>query len=129
LANNASLVRKSILANPVFLLCLSRESHISSSIGTNGGSEFVNRNFKSEPLWWLIPTLKRGRQANRYPRQKVKSEIFSGGTFDAREKDNAIYPIALANLVLHGIDDPHIGHGNTLTGSESYGGLFHGSDG
>jgi len=45
-------------------------------------------------------------------------------TFFGREKDNAIYPIALANLVLHGIDDPHVWHGNTLTGAENYGGLF-----
>jgi type I restriction enzyme M protein len=45
-------------------------------------------------------------------------------TFYGREKDNAIYPIALANLVLHGIDDPHVWHGNTLTGAETYGGLF-----
>ena len=36
-------------------------------------------------------------------------------TFYGREKDNLIYPIALANLVLHGIDEPHIWHGNTLT--------------
>lgn len=41
-----------------------------------------------------------------------------------REKENLIYPIALANLVLHGIDEPHIWHGNTLTGNEIYGGLF-----
>ena len=47
-------------------------------------------------------------------------------TFYGREKDNLIYPIALANLVLHGIDEPHIWHGNTLTGSETYGGLFAG---
>jgi type I restriction enzyme M protein len=45
-------------------------------------------------------------------------------TFYGREKDNAIYPIALANLVLHNIDEPHIWHGNTLTGAENYGGLF-----
>ncbi len=45
-------------------------------------------------------------------------------TFYGREKDNAVYPIALANLVLHGIDVPHVWHGNTLTGQESYGGLF-----
>jgi type I restriction enzyme M protein len=44
-----------------------------------------------------------------------------------REKDNAIYPIALANLVLHGIDEPHIWHGNTLTGGEIYGGLYDGA--
>ncbi len=48
-------------------------------------------------------------------------------TFYGREKDNAIYPIALANLVLHGIDEPHIWHGNTLTGGEIYGGLFQGA--
>ncbi len=48
-------------------------------------------------------------------------------TFYGREKDNAIYPIALANLVLHGIDEPHIWHGNTLTGAETYGGLFAGT--
>lgn len=41
-----------------------------------------------------------------------------------REKENLIYPIALANLILHGIDEPHIWHGNTLTGNEIYGGLF-----
>ena len=45
-------------------------------------------------------------------------------TFYGREKDNAIYPIALANLILHDIDEPHIWHGNTLTGNETYGGLF-----
>jgi type I restriction enzyme M protein len=45
-------------------------------------------------------------------------------TFFGREKDNAIFPIALANLVLHGIDEPHIWHGNTLTDAEIYGGLF-----
>jgi type I restriction enzyme M protein len=45
-------------------------------------------------------------------------------TFFGREKDNAIYPIALANLVLHGIDAPHIWHGNTLTGTATYDGLF-----
>jgi type I restriction enzyme M protein len=41
-----------------------------------------------------------------------------------REKDNLIYPIALANMVLHGIEEPRLWHGNTLTGSETYGGLF-----
>lgn len=45
-------------------------------------------------------------------------------TFYGREKDDAVYTIALANLVLHGIDEPHIWHGNTLTGQVSYGDLF-----
>lgn len=50
--------------------------------------------------------------------------ILSHDTFYGREKENLIYPIALANLVLHGIDYPRIWHGNTLTGGEVYGGLF-----
>ncbi len=54
-------------------------------------------------------------------------ETLKERTFYGREKDNAIYPIALANLVLHGIDEPHIWHGNTLTGAETYGGLFDGA--
>jgi len=45
-------------------------------------------------------------------------------TFYGREKENLIYPIALANMVLHDIDEPRIWHGNTLTGNEIYGGLF-----
>ncbi len=45
-------------------------------------------------------------------------------TLFGREKENLIYPIALANLVLHGVDEPHLWHGNTLTGGEIYGGLF-----
>ena len=51
-------------------------------------------------------------------------EKLSTGTFYGREKENLIYPIALANLVLHGIDQPNIWHGNTLSRNESYGGLF-----
>jgi len=54
-------------------------------------------------------------------------EALKQRTFYGREKDNAIYPIALANLVLHGIDEPHVWHGNTLTGLETYGGLFAGA--
>ena len=45
-------------------------------------------------------------------------------TFYGREKDNLAYPIALANLVLHGIDFPHIWHGNALTGAADYARLF-----
>ncbi len=51
-------------------------------------------------------------------------EILKQNTFWGREKENLIYPIALANLVLHGLDRPNLWHGNTLTGAESYGGLF-----
>ena len=45
-------------------------------------------------------------------------------TFWGREKDNLAFPIALANLVLHGIDLPHIWHGNTLTDNPDYAELF-----
>lgn len=45
-------------------------------------------------------------------------------TFYGREKDNVIYPIGLANLVLHRIDEPHLWHGNTLSGEQISGGLF-----
>jgi type I restriction enzyme M protein len=51
-------------------------------------------------------------------------ETLKRRTFYGREKENLIYPIALANLVLHGIDEPRLWHGNTLTGNETYGGLF-----
>jgi len=45
-------------------------------------------------------------------------------TFFGREKENLVFPIALANLVLHGIDQPNLWHGNTLTGRTTYGALF-----
>ena len=45
----------------------------------------------------------------------------------SRQKGNAVYPIALANLVLHGIDAPHIWHSNTLTGTAAHDGLFAGA--
>jgi len=45
-------------------------------------------------------------------------------TFFGREKENLVFPIALANLVLHGIDQPNLWHGNALTGRATYGALF-----
>ncbi|MCB1191751.1 MAG: N-6 DNA methylase [Leptospiraceae bacterium] len=51
-------------------------------------------------------------------------ENLKHNTFFGREKENLIYPIALANLILHGINEPHIWHGNTLSGEETYSGLF-----
>ncbi len=45
-------------------------------------------------------------------------------TLYGREKENLIFPIALANLALHGIDEPQLWHGNSLTGNETYGGLY-----
>ena len=63
----------------------------------------------------------------RRRRARLRFERLKGETFFGREKDNAVYPIALANLVLHGIDEPRIWHGNTLTRNEVYGGLFAGA--
>ena len=46
--------------------------------------------------------------------------------FFGREKDSLIYPITLANLLLHGIDLPHVWNGNTLTGAIVDDALFRG---
>lgn len=54
-------------------------------------------------------------------------ETLKTRTFYGREKENLVYPVALANLVLHEIDEPHIWHGNTLTGLTIYDGLFQGA--
>lgn len=51
-------------------------------------------------------------------------DILKHETFFGREKENLVFPIALANLVLHGIDQPNLWHGNTLTGRTTYGALF-----
>ncbi|MGI9337488.1 MAG: N-6 DNA methylase [Gammaproteobacteria bacterium] len=45
-------------------------------------------------------------------------------TFYGREKEKIAYPIALANLVLHGIDYPQIWHGNTLSRTPTSAALF-----
>lgn len=45
-------------------------------------------------------------------------------TFFGREKENLVIPIALANLVLHGIDQPNLWHGNSLTRRATYAALF-----
>lgn len=54
-------------------------------------------------------------------------ETLRHDTFHGREKENLIYPIALSNLVLHGIDLPRIWHGNTLTKEALYEGLWFGA--
>lgn len=51
-------------------------------------------------------------------------DILKRDTFFGREKENLVFPIALANLVLHGIDQPNLWHGNTLTKRATYGALF-----
>jgi len=70
-------------------------------------------------------------QANMHMKEKVKTaddfEILKTRTFYGREKESLVYPIVLANLLLHDIDEPHIWHGNTLTELEVYSGLFQGA--
>ena len=51
--------------------------------------------------------------------EKLKRDTFFG-----REKENLVFPIALANLVLHGIDQPNLWHGNSLTRRATYAELF-----
>ncbi len=67
--------------------------------------EHIARNLGSRPASTDIDTLKHD-------------------TFFGREKENLVLPIALANLVLHGIDQPNLWHGNTLTGRATYDALF-----
>lgn len=64
----------------------------------------------------------RGKLGDRITPDEL--ETLKRRTLYGREKENLIFPIGLANLVLHGVDEPHLWHGNTLTGGESYGGLF-----
>lgn len=54
--------------------------------------------------------------------EDLKSETLWG-----REDENLAIPITLANMVLHGVDYPHIWHGNTLTTAVTYAGLFEGA--
>jgi type I restriction enzyme M protein len=70
-------------------------------------------------------------QAHEFMRSKLGDHVtgdqidaLKHRTFYGREKENLVYPIALANLVLHGIDAPHLWHGNTLTREEIYSGLY-----
>ena len=53
--------------------------------------------------------------------------VLKSQTFFGREKENLVFPIALANLILHGIDQPNLWHGNTLTGTPTYDALFNGA--
>ncbi len=65
---------------------------------------------------------KAGQKVSADAVERLKHETFWG-----REKENLIYPIGLANLILHGIDRPNVWHGNALTGDEVYGGLYAGA--
>jgi type I restriction enzyme M protein len=60
-----------------------------------------------------------GKKVSSTDLDKLKHDTFFG-----KEKENLVFPIALANLVLHGIDQPNLWHGNTLTKRTTYGALF-----
>lgn len=60
-----------------------------------------------------------GSDASATDLERLKHDTFFG-----REKENLVFPIALANLVLHGIDQPNLWHGNTLSGAPTYDALF-----
>lgn len=60
-----------------------------------------------------------GASATSTDIDKLKHDTFFG-----REKENLVFPIALANLVLHGIDQPNLWHGNSLTRRATYAALF-----
>ena len=62
---------------------------------------------------------KLGSAAGSLDIEKLKHDTFFG-----REKENLVFPIALANLVLHGIDQPNLWHGNSLTRRATYTALF-----
>ena len=62
---------------------------------------------------------KLGKAAASMDIERLKHDTFFG-----REKENLVFPIALANLVLHGIDQPNLWHGNSLTRRATYAALF-----
>lgn len=65
---------------------------------------------------------KLGKSAPSTKFKQLRTSLFYG-----REKENLVFPIALANLFLHGIEEPNIWHGNALTGASTYAGLFEGA--
>ena len=63
-------------------------------------------------------------RTSRRTRPVDQFEALGTRTFSAAKKKTSSIRIALANLMLHGIERPHIWHGNTLTGGATYDGLF-----
>jgi type I restriction enzyme M protein len=85
--------------------------------------------FLAQAAQYMHERIKDGTGVPKKMSPAAATEIVKHTTFYGREKENLIYPIALANLIMHGIDDPHIWHGNALTGNETYGGLYKGAPG
>jgi type I restriction enzyme M protein len=83
--------------------------------------------FLAQAAQYLMDKIKHGTDLPPGMSKAAATETVKHHTFYGREKENLIYPIGLANLILHGIDDPHIWHGNSLTGHETYGGLYQGA--
>lgn len=80
--------------------------------------------FLAQAALYMHEKIKDGSGVPRKMSAAAATEFVKHSTFYGREKETLIYPIGLANLILHGIDDPHIWHGNALTGHEVYGGLY-----
>lgn len=83
--------------------------------------------FLAQAAQYLHEKIKKNEDLPKGMSQAEATRVVKHETFYGREKENLIYPIGLANLILHGIDDPHIWHGNALTGNEVYGGLYRGA--
>jgi type I restriction enzyme M protein len=78
--------------------------------------------FLAQSAEYMVKKVDTGDKLPKEMSQAVAKEIIKHQTFYGKEKENLTYSIGLANLILHGIDDPHIWHGNALTGNETYGG-------
>lgn len=85
--------------------------------------------FLAQAAQYLHQKIREGTDLPKGVSKATATEEVKHKTFYGREKENLIYPIALANLILHGIEDPHIWHGNTLTGHSVYSGLYKGAPG
>lgn len=73
---------------------------------------------------FLIEAFKRMRSNMRDDATAAEVRAMGDRRLYGKEKENLVFPIALANMVLHGIDAPNLWHGNTLTGQSVYEGLW-----
>ncbi len=62
------------------------------------------------------------KKPNSIELQKLSNEAFWG-----MDNSDAVFPITIANLAVHGIDLPHVANQNTITGQITYDGLFQGA--
>ncbi|MFQ5976194.1 MAG: class I SAM-dependent DNA methyltransferase, partial [Candidatus Hydrothermarchaeales archaeon] len=78
--------------------------------------------FLAETYTYFNNTTLFGRQLNATEIEYLKHDAFWG-----LDNSDTAFPIAIANLILHDIDYPHIGLKNTLSGSQTYLELFEGA--